>query len=152
MTPIVSFLDELKLAADRATAAEDEFRRSIVERTKLLDRERAFAFRRFNLMRAVVDAVAAADSEEIAVASAMAVLRAKLGWASDSEARVAVFSRFAPVAQAAFAALSLPAAATPQSDVGNALSAFEIWYQETHPGPFWMLFETYLPETPRVDF
>ena len=26
------------------------------------------------------------------------------------------------------------------------------WYAATHPQPFWVLFETYMPETPRVDF
>ncbi len=38
-------------------------------------------------MRAIADAVAAAESEEIVVAAATAVMRAKLGWSSDSDAR-----------------------------------------------------------------
>ena len=32
------------------------------------------------------------------------------------------------------------------------LKNFERWYAETHTGPFWVLFENYMPETPVVDF
>ena len=156
MTPAPSFLDELKHATERATAAESDFRREVAQRIKALESERAFAFRRYNLIRAVAEAVASAESEEIAVAGAAAILRAKLGWASDSEARDAVVSRFAPVTQAMFASLAPPAAdqdapAAPP-DVVAALTDFERWYTESHPQPFWILFETYMPETPVVDF
>ncbi|MGA2126824.1 MAG: hypothetical protein ABSG76_11800 [Xanthobacteraceae bacterium] len=148
-----SFLDALKLAADRATAAENEFRREIAGRTRALERERAFAFRRMNLMRAVADVIANADGEEIAVAGAAAVLRARLGWSSDSEARIAVVSHFAPVAQAMFATLAPSGDEdAPGPDVIAALAEFETWYAETHSSPFWMLFESYMPETPVVDF
>src|SRR5260221_13888460 len=158
MMPPPSFLDTLKQAADRATAAESDFRREIAERTKALEGERSFAFRRLNLMRAIAEIVAGAEGEEIAVAGATAVLRAKLGWTSDSEARDAVMSRFAPVAQAMFASLS-PERAAPaageerlDTDVIKALADFEAWYSESHPGPFWSLFDVYMPETPVVDF
>jgi len=148
-----SFLDALKLAADRATAAENDFRREIAGRTRALERERAFAFRRMNLMRAVADVIAAAEGEEIAVAGAATVLRAGLGWSSDSEARIAVVSRFAPVAQAVFATLA-PSDDEEASgpDVIAALAEFETWYAEAHSSPFWTLFESYMPETPVVDF
>ena len=38
------------------------------------------------------------------------------------------------------------------SEVTRTLAEFEAWYAETHSAPFWVLFEEYLPETPRVDF
>jgi hypothetical protein len=150
---VPSFLDALKLAADRATAAETDFRREITGRTRALERARAFAFRRVNLMRAVADVMAGAESEEIALAVAAAVLRARLGWSSDSEARIAVVSRFAPIAQAMFASLA-PSddEDAREPDVIQALAEFETWYAETHPGPFWTLFENSMPETPVVDF
>ena len=87
------------------------------------------------------------------MAGATAVLGAKLGWSSDSEAREAVLSRFVPVAQAMFASLA-PAddENAPEPDVIEALAEFERWYTETHPNPFWILFENYMPETPVVDF
>jgi hypothetical protein len=170
MIPTPSFLDELKLAADRTATAEDEIRREAAQRIKALEVERAYAFRRLNLMRAVAEVVATAEGEEIGVAAATAVLRAKLGWSDDSEARDAVVTRFAPVAVAMYASLSpvesrspvegvSPVAETPtgeepapQPDVLGALTEFERWYAQTHPVAFWVLFENYMPETPRVDF
>jgi hypothetical protein len=148
-----SFLDDLKHATERAAAAENEFRRDIARRIKAMEDERAFAFRRYNLMRAVADAVASAESEEIAIAGATVILRSKLGWSNDSEARSAVLSHFSPVAQAAFASLT-PAdeKETPRPDVLAVLGEFERWYAATHPNPFWVLFENYMPETPVVDF
>jgi len=153
MLPGPSFLDDLKRATERTAAAENDFRREIAQRIKALENERAFAFRRFNLMRAIADVVASAESEEIAVAGAAALLRAKLGWSSDSEARAAVLSRFAAVAQAMFVSLA-PSddEGAPPPDVIAALSEFERWYGETHPNPLWILFENYIPETPVVDF
>ncbi len=153
MMPGPSFLDDLKRATERAAAAENDFRREIAQRIKAIENERAFAFRRFNLMRTIADVVASAESEEIAVAGATALLRAKLGWSSDSEARSAVLSRFAPVAQAMFASLA-PSddEDAPTPNVIATLAEFERWYGETHPNPFWILFENYIPETPVVDF
>lgn len=159
MKPASSFLDELKSAADRATVAEDEFRREISTRIKALENDRAIAFRRLNLMRAIAEVVAGAEGEEIAVAAATAVLRAKLGWGSDSEARDEVVSRFAPVAQAMFASLSPENLASsssdedaPEPDVIKALTDFETWYAGSHQNPFWVLFENVMQETPVVDF
>jgi hypothetical protein len=153
MTPAPSFLDALKLAADNAARAEEEFRCSIAERTKALERERAFAHRRLNFMRAIADAVASAENEDIAVAAATAVLRSKLGWSNDSEARSEVQEHFKPVARQVFASLAPPEAdEAPPRDVVAVLTTFETWYRDTHPNPFWMLFEHYMPETPVVDF
>lgn len=155
MKPAPSFLDDLKAAADKAAAAEDEFRRDFAKRMAALESERAFAFRRLNLIRAIADVVATAEGEEIAVAAGTAVLRAKLGWVEDSEARDEVVSRFAPVAVAMYASLSPGidgTGAPPPPDAIAALGEFESWYAGSHENPFWVLFENYLPETPRVDF
>jgi hypothetical protein len=149
----VSYLDVLNLAAARSAAAEDEFRRGIAEQARRLEKERSFAFRRLNLMKDISATIAGAESEEIAVSAATAVLRAKLGWVSDGEARIQVVSSFAPVAQAMFASL-IPSEHDdePKPDVIKSLADFEAWYEETHPHPFWFLFENCMPETPVVDF
>lgn len=148
---IVPFLDTLKTAAEQAENAEGQFRREAAQRIATLEQERAFAFRRLNLMRAVADAVAEAEGEEIAVANALAVVRGRLGWSSDSEARIEVLSQFAPVGQAVFRGLEPPEEGLPVS-VPEALARFEGWYVERHRTPFWVLFEHYIPETPLVDF
>jgi hypothetical protein len=153
MGAAASYLDALKLAADQSAVAENEFRSQIAARIKELEKQRAFAFRRLNLMKEVSGVIAGAESEEIAVAVATAVLRAKLGWADDSEARMAVVSSFAPVAQAMFASLAPTESEDEEKpDVVRALKEFEAWYAETHSNPFWVLFENYMPETPVVDF
>ena len=79
-------------------------------------------------------------------------MREKIGWANDSEARTATLMQFTPVARAAFLSLAPPEAKAEEVDAIKALAAFEAWYAATHPQPFWTLFETYMPETPRVDF
>lgn len=153
MGPATSYLDALKLSADQSAVAEDEFRSQIAGRIKELEKQRCFAFRRLNLMKEVSGVVAGAESEEIAVAGATAVLRTRLGWTSDSEARVAVVSSFAPVAQAMFASLApVESDDEERPDVIKRLAEFEAWYEATHPNPFWVLFENHMPETPVVDF
>jgi hypothetical protein len=147
-----SFLDALKQAASDAETAEAVFRREVATRIKLLEQERAFAFRRLNFMRAVAGVIASAEGEEIAVANALAVLREKLGWGTDSDARSAVLTRFAVVAQAAFASLAPPEAEAQEADVGKALAEFEAWYAQNHPTSFWVLFEQHVAEFPVVDF
>lgn len=153
MKPSALFLDTLALAASRSAQTESDIRREWAERIKTLERERAFAHRRLNFMRAIAEAVATAESEEIAVAAATAAMRAKLGWWDESEARTDVLSRFVPVAQQVFSGLApVVDEKAPPPDVLGALAAFETWYRETHPHPFWMLFENEMPETPLVDF
>jgi hypothetical protein len=143
------FLAALQAAADRAAATEAAFRREAAQRIAALVGERSFAFRRLNLMRAVAEAVAGAESEAMVLVRAGAALRDALGWSVDSEARAAVIERFAPVAQAAFNQLTAEGAA---ADVLDPLADFEAWYAATHPAPFWALFDHYVTETPLVDF
>ena len=150
--PAPSFLDTLKDAAENAGSAEEAFRKEIAERTKALADERAFAYRRYNLMRAVAEAVATAEDEGIAVAATNGILRTKLDWGADSEARAEVLTQFALVAVAMFAALAPVEGEEPPPDVITVLRDFEAWYAQTHPQPFWVLFEHYMPETPLVDF
>ena len=152
MSQLSSFLDGLAAAADAAARAEEEFRRGMAARAKALEAERAFAFRRLNLMRAIGEAVGGAEDEAAAVAGARATLRARLGWSSDSEARAEVLAKFAAVSQAMFAQAAPEQAEGEVPDSGKALAGFEAWYAASHPVPFWVLFENIMPETPVVDF
>ncbi|HEV8389794.1 MAG TPA: hypothetical protein VGQ35_08115 [Dongiaceae bacterium] len=151
MSPSAPFLDSLEAAAGGASAAESAFRKEAAERIRTLERERSFAFRRLSVMRPIADAAGRAESEELSVAGSLAILRAKLGWASDSEARAAVLAQFVPVAQGVFASLR-PRPEAPAPDVLALLAAFEAWYEATHRVSFWILFDQPMPETPLVDF
>jgi hypothetical protein len=143
-----SFLLELRTAAEEAKAAETSFRREAAKQVAVLEQERAFAFRRVNLMQAIADAVGSAESEDIAVASAFAALRAHLGWNTDSQARSEVISRFSPVALAMFRSKN----GDHSGALHAALADFEHWYSETRGTQFWTLFELQMPDTPVVDF
>lgn len=151
MSPVASFLETLQAAASESAAAETGYRREAAVHIKQLERERSFAFRRINLMKPVADAVARAESEEMAVAGSQAILRARLGWSGDSEARSSVLTEFAKVAQALFANLH-PRDDQPSVDVLSLLKEFEAWYEAAHRMPFWDLFDQPMPETPLVDF
>ena len=146
--PTAPYLEALRQAAEQSAAAEDGYRRDYARRIAALERDRAFAFRRFNLIRGLSETVAAAADEKTAVASALAVLRDKLGWVGDSEPRTATVRRFAAVVEAMVAAKDGAVSA----DVPAALAAFEAWYADAYGSPFWVLFDHYMPETPRVDF
>jgi hypothetical protein len=98
------FLAALDADAREADAAEAGYRREAAARIGELERVRALAFRRRNLMRAVAAAIERSESVEIAVAVGLATLRTRLGWSSDSEARDEVLTRFAPVVEALFRA------------------------------------------------
>lgn len=135
-------LDAEKTAAD---IAETEFRAEAARRTDALARARAYAYRRADLMASLATAIADAPDAEMAAAAGQAMLRARLGWSTDSDARTEVLTRFAPLAVAVFEADA-------QGGPEAALAAFEEWYLATRQSAFWYLFEHYLPDTPLVDF
>jgi len=154
LTPLV---DTLKATAEKAGEAETAYRRETAQRIAALERERSFAFRRLNLMRAVIAAVAAVETEEDAIARASTTLCEEIGWDGISEARTAVLDQFGTVTKAVFADLhpdpeSDPPAPGDGSAALTALATFEAWYVATHPGPFWALFDQYVPQRSLVDF
>ena len=147
-----TYLDHLKSATVNSETAETELRREFAARIKAIELDRAFAYRRYNLMRTLAEGVTDAESEEVAVANALAILRTRLGWHSDSEPRTAILAQFAPVAKAMFLSAAPPEAEAPDTDVLSTLTEFESWYSARHGSPFWILFENHMPETPVVDF
>ncbi len=165
MTPL---LDELRRAAIAARQEEEAFRRDWASRLAALERSRAFAVRRLDLMGEIA-AAAQAPEREVALTGGLAVLRARLGWHEDvaGAARRTVLEAFTPVIAALHAAVhpaeagAEGAEAAPSSaaadpvappDPAAALAAFEAWYAAERGLPFWELFDVELPETPRIDF
>ena len=147
---VATLLAEFETAAQAAQEAEAALRKRMLAEVARLERQRAFAYRRLNLMRPVTEAVAAAANEEAALASGLATLRAELGWDSDSETRSETLARFADVARAIFASCAETEEA-PAATVAQALAAFESWYAARYQRPFWILFEQYIPEMPLVE-
>ena len=150
--PATSFLVALQSAAQHADRAEDDLQREIVERRKVIEQTRKFAYRRYNFMRAIAGAVTGAENWEAAVDGALVSMRNSLGWSGDSEARRETMEDFVPVVEAVFASVSPAEAEPPDADVLGALEQFEAKYLAKRGAPFWSLFENYFPETPVVDF
>jgi hypothetical protein len=157
MSRAAAWIEELTEATRTAEAAEKEYRAEYAKRVEKLAQERAFAFRRANLLRAVADVVAKAEDEPTAVAYGLTTLRGRLGWDDESAAREEIIARFAPVCAALHDGVP-PEGAPPQEaekpkpDPAAALAAFEAWHLEARGVPFWVLFERWMPETPVVDF
>jgi hypothetical protein len=129
-----------EVAAKAAHQDEDAVRKSMVEEVARLERQRAFAYRKLNLVRTLCAAMASAENEEVAVAHGLAVVRAELGWESDSDTRIETLSHLEPVARATFAALAPTARERCVADVATALDEFEAWYAARYERSFWVLF------------
>lgn len=153
MPPAPALLAAFEAAADTASKAEAALRKRMEAEVAAAERQRAFAYRRLNLMRTLTRAISRAESEEAAVSSGLAAVRAQLGWESDSDTRSETLSRLGPVVSAAFAGLAAPArdAQAPAADVARSLAEFEAWYERTYGRSFWALFEQEIAELPLVE-
>jgi hypothetical protein len=153
MTPAAqALLAKFEAAAVSAKEAEAALHKRMAQEIARAERERGFAYRKVNLLRALIDGVASAKDDKAAIANGTVVLRAELGWENDSDTRSQTLGRFAPVLQAIFAGLESPEAETdPESGVASALADFEAWYEETFKRPFWVLFDREIEELPLVE-
>jgi hypothetical protein len=147
-----ALLAEFEAAATAAEEAEAALRKRMQVQVSRLESERAFAYRRLNLMRTLIRAIGPAESEAAAVAGGLAAVRSQLGWESDTDTRTETLKRLAAVVRATFANLA-PAAEveTLAADVPQTLGDFEAWYATTYGRPFWALFEQEIPEMPLVE-
>jgi hypothetical protein len=153
MPPAPGLLATFEAAATAAGKAETAVRKRMEAEVAAAERERAFAYRRLNLMRTLARAIGRAEDEEAAVGRGLAAVRAELGWESDNDTRTETLSRLAPVVRAAFAAL---APATTEEElaaaaVGRILADFEAWYEQAYGRSFWALFEQPVEEMPLVE-
>lgn len=156
MTPSPTFLDALKSAADQASGAETAFHRELAQRIKLLEQERAFAFRRLNLMQLIANSVMASEDRDVAIAGSLAMVRIELGWDGEDDGHNLVMTQLKPVSEAVLAVLNPPAEENaqpeaPAPDPVEALKQFEQWYTATYQRSFWSLFDQERPELPLVE-
>jgi hypothetical protein len=153
MTPAArALLAEFEAAAMTAQAAEAELRRRMAGEIARLERQRAFAFRRKRLIRALAAGAGAATSEPEAVwALQRQAVRDELGWTEDSAAYDAILTRLQPVALAVWKC-ACAADGEPPPAVAPELQAFETWFESAHGKSFYALFDQYVTEVPVVDF
>lgn len=149
MSGLAGYLADLEDTARAASAREEEYRREIAVKVREHEQERAFAFRRFNLMKEIAAGVSDAKDEEEAKDRGLAAFNRELGWTGATEMQRQTAERFLPVVMACWRA------AQPDADEAQAVSAaladFEAWYADNRKGPFLTLLEQEVVELPLVE-
>jgi hypothetical protein len=141
---------------ERAVRAETEARLREVERA------RAFAWRRLNVLKDMVRVAASEPDRTVAVERQLAGLFRDIGWIEGSldelgPGALPLLDRLRPIAEALHDAShpaepAEPAAATVDVDVLAAFLEFEMWFEAERGQPFLQVFERYMPPTPLVEF
>ncbi|RIK96896.1 MAG: hypothetical protein DCC74_09215 [Proteobacteria bacterium] len=160
---LTAFLDGLEQQAHDASAAEENFRRDIAKRLRELEQERAFGFRRFNLMRSVIDAVASGKDEEEALAKGRETVAQELQIGAETAVNLETLQRFEPVLRACWGACVAEPEAADAADAGTgaetagaaavaaALKEFEAWFSTARNGSFLSLMDQEIVELPLVE-
>lgn len=152
---LTTYLDGLEQAAHAASTAEEVYRREIAQRVRALEQDRAFAFRRLNLMRTVTAAVTGHEEEAEALQAGNIAFMRELEWTGATEAQRQALEQFQPVVLAAWA---LSRATEEEADraanmaaLERALTAFEQWFAASRNGPFLSVMEREVVELPLVE-
>ncbi|MBX3518574.1 MAG: hypothetical protein KF835_00990 [Xanthobacteraceae bacterium] len=148
---LANYFAELDRLAKAANVAEDEFRRNIAKRIKELEEQRAFAFRRMNLMKSVARAVTDAKDEDEAKAKASDAFLSELDWTGGSQFQRDVVAKFMPVALAVWESSKPEAKAEDVAKIAGELAAFEEWFAQQREIPFLSVMEKQLVELPLVE-
>lgn len=155
-----AFLDDFERSAHEASANEENYRREIAVRLKELANERAFGFRRLNLMRTVVAAIQDCETEEDAVVKGSMAFLQEVGWSAENESQQESLEKFQPVIRACW---QMKRAGTEnevaddakpeekQADIGKQLNEFEDWFGKARNGPFLSVLEREIVELPLVE-
>lgn len=147
MTAFATYLESLDTAARAASGAEVEHQRTAAERARELRHERAFAWRRLNLMRSLAGAVGGKEEAEAASGAGRGAMLRLAGWNGATDAQRQVADRFAPVVMAVWAA----GRDDEDADPAAALAEFEAWYAAERGAPFLALMEREVVELPLVE-
>ncbi len=150
-TSIDSYLERLDAAARAASGAEDSYRREAVERIKVLERARAFAFRRLNLVHSVAQALAGAKDEEEAVKLGSSAFLRELNWSGATESQREVAEKFKPIILLLWQMNEADSSEDIVRRVDDDLAAFERWFEEERNGAFLSLMDGEVLELPLVE-
>lgn len=132
-------------AAETAKDAEMAYRKAAAAETARLERERVTAFRRVRLVKLLEDAARGSETADDATKRQGARVCQEFGWSGDAPGEKAVLERLRPVCETL-------AGERDGKDIAAALTAFEAWFEAERGVSFYSLFDTYVQETPVVDF
>jgi len=145
----MSVLATLGTRADAASNEETAYRRESARKIEVLERSRAFAYRRLNLIRKVAETASEETDAKKACDARIAAAFVEIGWIGgsldelDEKGREAE-TKFRPVAEAI--------GSGDETAMLAALDAFEAWFIERFGRDFCSVFDRYAPDTPKVDF
>jgi len=155
-----AFLDDFERSAHEASVNEENYRREVAARLKELENERAFGFRRLNLMRTVVAAIQDCETEDEAIIKGSAAFMREVGWSAESESQQESLEKFQPVIRACWqmkqvgtgdAARDEAQSQDKPVDIGKQLNEFESWFGKARNGSFLSVLEREIVELPLVE-
>jgi hypothetical protein len=145
----MSVLATLAARAEAASNDESAYRRESARRIETLERARAVAYRRLNLLKKVAATAAGEPDARKAADARIAAAFVEIGWIGASLAELddtgrEAEARFRPVAEAI--------GAGDEPAMLAALADFEASFVERFGRDFCSVFDRYEPDTPKVDF
>jgi hypothetical protein len=149
--PLTALLDDLDRIAHDAAINEENYRKEAAARFRELEQDRAFGFRRLNLMRSVIAALDGCENEDDAILRGSAAFLRELGWSGTSETQQETLTSFSPVIVACWQATQSEAPETGSAVIIEKLRAFEAWFAEHRNGPFLSIMEREIVELPLVE-
>lgn len=132
-------------AAEAAKDAEMAYRKAAAAETARLERERVTAFRRVRLVTLLEDAAREAGTADEAARRQSARVCQEFGWSGEAAGEKAVLEQLRPVC-------GTLSGSADGKDIVAALKDFEAWFEAERGVSFYSLFDSYVQETPVVDF
>jgi len=158
---LTAYLDDLERTAHQLSADEETYRREAAVRFRELEQARAFAFRRLNLMRTIIDAVGGIEEEEDAMKAGTIAFMREVEWPGATEAQRQAIEQFKPVVLSAWQisrvegdagdTSGIDTSAMDTSAMEKALADFEHWFANTRNSPFLTVMEREVVELPLVE-
>ncbi|HWM81081.1 MAG TPA: hypothetical protein VNQ56_03375 [Pseudolabrys sp.] len=148
---LTAYLDDLERTAHKVSADEETYRREAAARFRELEQARAFAFRRLNLMRTVIDAVTGIEEEEEAIKTGTIAFMREVEWSGATEAQRQAIEQFNPVVLAAWQLSRTEGDAGDTAGLTRALADFEQWFSNSRNSPFLTVMEREVVELPLVE-
>jgi hypothetical protein len=145
----MSVLATLAARAEAASGEETAYRKESARRIETLERSRAFAYRRLNLLKKVGEAAAEETDAKKAADARIAVAFVEIGWIGSSLAELDEKGR---EAEAKFRPVAEAIGAGDEPRMLQALADFEGWFMQRFGRDFCSVFDRYTPDTPKVDF
>jgi hypothetical protein len=135
---LVTFLDQLRDAAEARARAESDYRDESRRQLAALALERTRAYRRYHLLKELADVAAAETEPDASVRAQLALATQETGWSEGADGYADLCEHLGQVASLIHAALQANEGQTAEhgSDVPAAFAAFEAWHRERFGGEF----------------